>query len=144
MAQLAERSPTISEDPGSNPVIGNFYLNIYLLLTVCRKDENKEKEAENGPFFLKKKRLLLCRRQREKEEIWQLLFCLWRTQNGEKGNPTLTRKPENRIRTPKAFFEIYIKLYDAVGALVFFLKKFANLVIFYVFSCFTHDTIIKG
>ena len=50
VAQLAERSPTISEDPGSNPVIGNFYLNIYLLLTVCRKDENKEKEAENGPF----------------------------------------------------------------------------------------------
>ena len=51
MAQLAERSPTILEDPGSNPVIGNFYLNIYLLLTVCRKDENKEKEAENGPFL---------------------------------------------------------------------------------------------
>ena len=25
-------------------------LNIYLLLTVCRKDENKEKEAGNGPF----------------------------------------------------------------------------------------------
>ena len=53
VAQLAERSPTISEDPGSNPVIGNFYLNIYLLLTVCRKDENKEKEAENGPFLKK-------------------------------------------------------------------------------------------
>ena len=50
MAQLAERSLMIPEDPGSNPVIGNFYLNIYLLLTVCRKDENKEKEAENGPF----------------------------------------------------------------------------------------------
>ena len=28
-------------------------LNIYLLLTVCRKDENKEKEAGNGPFFKK-------------------------------------------------------------------------------------------
>ena len=53
VAQLAERSPTIPEDPGSNPVIGNFYLNIYLLLTVCRKDENKEKEAENGPFLKK-------------------------------------------------------------------------------------------
>ena len=26
-------------------------LNIYLLLTVCRKVENKEKEAWNGPFF---------------------------------------------------------------------------------------------
>ena len=53
MAQLAERSPMIQEDPGLNPVIGNFYLNIYLQLTVCSKDENKEKEAENGPFFKK-------------------------------------------------------------------------------------------
>ena len=58
MAQLAERSLMIPEDPGSNPVIGNFYLNIYLLLIVCRKDENKEKEAGNGPFF--KKSLLSC------------------------------------------------------------------------------------
>ena len=46
----------IPEDPGSIPVIGNFYLNIYLLLTVCRKDENKrKKEAWNGPFFKKEK-----------------------------------------------------------------------------------------
>ena len=51
VAQLAERSLMIPEDPGSNPVIGNFYLNIYLLLTVCRKDENKEKEAGNGDSF---------------------------------------------------------------------------------------------
>ena len=28
-------------------------LNIYLLLTVCSKDENKEKEAGNGPFLKK-------------------------------------------------------------------------------------------
>ena len=28
-------------------------LNIYLLLTVCRKDKNKEKEAGNGPFLKK-------------------------------------------------------------------------------------------
>ena len=28
-------------------------LNIYLLLTVCRKDENKEKEAGNGQFLKK-------------------------------------------------------------------------------------------
>ena len=28
-------------------------LNIYLLLTVCRKDENKEKEAGNIPFYKK-------------------------------------------------------------------------------------------
>ena len=40
------------EDPGSNPVIGNFYWT-YFLLTVCRKDENKEKGAENDPFLKK-------------------------------------------------------------------------------------------
>ena len=51
VAQLAERLLPIPEDPGSNPVIGNFYMGHYLLLTVCRKDENKEKEAGNGPFF---------------------------------------------------------------------------------------------
>ena len=48
---LGKETLMIPEDPGSNPVIGNFYLNIYLLLTVCRKDENKEKEAGNGPFL---------------------------------------------------------------------------------------------
>ena len=53
VAQLAERSLMIPEDLGSNPVIGNFYLNIYLPLTVCRKDKNKEKEAGNGPFLKK-------------------------------------------------------------------------------------------
>ena len=28
----------------------------YFLLTICRKDENKEKEAGNGPFFEKTER----------------------------------------------------------------------------------------
>ena len=51
MAQLAERSLPLPEDPGLNPVIGKLLLNIYLLLTVSRKDENKEKEAGNGPFL---------------------------------------------------------------------------------------------
>ena len=49
--QLAERSLPITEDPGSNLVIGNKLLNIYLLSTVSRNDENKEKEAWNCPFF---------------------------------------------------------------------------------------------
>ena len=35
---------------GFEPSQRQLLLNIYLLLTVCRKDENKEKEAENGPF----------------------------------------------------------------------------------------------
>ena len=52
VAQLAEWLLPIPEDPGSNPVIGNFYWT-YLQLTVCRKDENKEEEAGNGPFLLK-------------------------------------------------------------------------------------------
>ena len=51
VAQLAERSLMIPEDPGSNPVIGNFYLNIYLLLMFVEKTKIKKKEAENGPFL---------------------------------------------------------------------------------------------
>ena len=51
VAQLAERSLPIPEDPGS--ISSQLLLNIYLLLTVCRKDENKEKEGGNGPFFNK-------------------------------------------------------------------------------------------
>ena len=53
MAQLVERSLPIPEVRGSNPVIGKnlfLYLNICLLSTVYWKDENKEKEAGNGPF----------------------------------------------------------------------------------------------
>ena len=49
VAQLTAQLLPIPEDPGSNPVIGNFYWT-YLLLTVCRKDENKEKETGNCPF----------------------------------------------------------------------------------------------
>ena len=37
--------------PGFESSHRQLLLNIYLLLTVCRKDENKEKEAGNGPFF---------------------------------------------------------------------------------------------
>ena len=44
---------SIAEVHGSNPVIGKnlFILNICLLSTVYLKDENKEKEAGNGPFL---------------------------------------------------------------------------------------------
>ena len=48
MAQLTAQTLPIPEDSGSNPVINNFYITP-LLLTVCRKYENKEKEAGNGP-----------------------------------------------------------------------------------------------
>ena len=52
MAQLAERSLPTPEVRSSNPDIGNISnINCQLL---SRKDENKEKEAGNGPF---KKRL---------------------------------------------------------------------------------------
>ena len=37
--------------PGFESSHRQLLLNIYLLLTVCRKDENKEKEAGNGPFL---------------------------------------------------------------------------------------------
>jgi len=57
VAQLIAWSLPIPEDPGSNPVIGNFY-ETYLLLTVCRKDENKEKRPGKA-HFLEKSKLLL-------------------------------------------------------------------------------------
>ena len=56
MAQLVEWSLPIPEVRGSNPVIRKIYLfllNICLLSTLYWKDENKEKEAGDGPFFLK-------------------------------------------------------------------------------------------
>ena len=55
MAQLAKRWLLSPEIRRSNPDIGN-YLQIKLS-TDCRKDENKQKEAENGPF---KKNLALA------------------------------------------------------------------------------------
>ena len=53
VAQLVEQFLPIPEVRRSNPVIGKklFVLNICLLSTVYWKDENKEKEAGNGPFF---------------------------------------------------------------------------------------------
>ena len=60
VAQLVERSLPKPEVRGSNPVIGeNLY--IYWTFVYCQlcieKTKNKEKEAGNGPFFLKKKEL---------------------------------------------------------------------------------------
>ena len=51
--QLVEWSLPIPEVRGLNPVIGKklFILNICLLSTVYWKDENKEKEAVDGPLF---------------------------------------------------------------------------------------------
>ena len=55
VAQLVERSLPIPKVHGSNPVNGKniFLLNICLLSTVYWKAENKEKEAENGPYLKK-------------------------------------------------------------------------------------------
>ena len=55
VAQLVEQSVPKPEVRGSNPVIGKNLLNICLLSTVYWKDENKEKEAGNCPFFKKYK-----------------------------------------------------------------------------------------
>ena len=49
VAQLAERSIPTPEIRGSNPDIGNIS-NIFICQLLSRKDENKEKEAGNGPF----------------------------------------------------------------------------------------------
>ena len=40
--------------PGFESSHWHLLWNIYLLLTFCRKDENKE-NAENGPIFFKKR-----------------------------------------------------------------------------------------
>ena len=40
--------------PGFESSHRQLLLNIFLLLTVCGKDENKEKEAGNGPFKKRK------------------------------------------------------------------------------------------
>ena len=50
MAQLVERSLPTSDIHGSNPNIDKFYLPIVQL---NRRDENKEKEAGNGPSLKK-------------------------------------------------------------------------------------------
>ena len=47
MAQIVERSLPPPEVRGSNPVIGNLFVYCQLY----SKDENKEKEAGNGPFL---------------------------------------------------------------------------------------------
>ena len=50
MAQFEERLLPIPKEPGSNPVIGNFYWTFIYCQLFEEKDENKEKEAGNGPF----------------------------------------------------------------------------------------------
>ena len=59
VAQLAERLLPIPEDPGSNPVMGNFYWTINYWQLFREKTKNKEKEARNGPF--KKLRQIFAR-----------------------------------------------------------------------------------
>ena len=51
MEQLTEWFASDTIGPGFESNLWHFWLNIYLLLTVCRKDESKEKEAGNGPYF---------------------------------------------------------------------------------------------
>ena len=50
VAQLAERPLPTPEIRGSNPDIGNKLLRMHICQLLSRKDENKEKEARNGPI----------------------------------------------------------------------------------------------
>ena len=52
VAQLAERSLPTQEIRGSSPDIGNELFRMHICQLISRKDENKEKEARNGPIFL--------------------------------------------------------------------------------------------
>ena len=45
-----EWSLSTPEVRGSNPVIGKLLYRTFLYCQLLRKDENKEKEVENGPF----------------------------------------------------------------------------------------------
>ena len=58
VAQLAEWSHPIPEDPGSTPAIANFYWT-YLLLTICWKGENKRKTGCKCPI---KNNILFCQK----------------------------------------------------------------------------------
>ena len=52
VAQLVEQSFPLSEVLGLNPVIGKLLQQTFIcLLSAVLKNENKEKEAENGPLF---------------------------------------------------------------------------------------------
>ena len=53
VAQLVERAVSIPKVRGSNSVISKslLILNVCLLSTVYCKNENKEKEVGNDPFF---------------------------------------------------------------------------------------------
>ena len=61
VAQLVERSLPIPVIRGSNPVIDKLsYWTFICLLSVVLKGDNKEKkEAGNGPFFKKSKKLII-------------------------------------------------------------------------------------
>ena len=54
VAQLAKRSLPISKDPGSNPVIGNFYWTFFYCLLFVEKMKIKKKRPGNAPFKKKK------------------------------------------------------------------------------------------
>ena len=51
MAQFGRAVASDTRGPRFESSHRQLLLNIYLLLTVCRKDEKKEKEAGSGPFF---------------------------------------------------------------------------------------------
>ena len=62
VAQLAERLLPTPEIRGSNPDIGNKLFRMHICKLLSIKDENKEKEARNGPIFLKKEGTIAQRR----------------------------------------------------------------------------------
>ena len=53
VAQLAEWLLPIPEDPGSNPVIRNTFIEHLFTVTVCRKDKIKKKKTGMAHFFKK-------------------------------------------------------------------------------------------
>ena len=88
VAQLAERSLPTPEIRRSNPNIGyNFFdLNWLSIVSKYGKDENKLKEAENGPF---KRKILVY--LHEFDVLWARLTWNLRIIFPTKDNPDITK-----------------------------------------------------
>ena len=70
MAQLVEQLLPIPEIRGLNPVIGKLLYRTFVYCQLLRKDENEEKEAEDGSLKKFKQRMHLSR-------VQNLIFSHW-------------------------------------------------------------------
>ena len=106
VAQLVERSLPTPEICGLNPGIGKFFINQIIYQVYHRKDENKEKEAGNGPSF-KKGRLHL--------QAWQGFVESAPSVIKEKIRPHFDTYSAREIRTEKTDHSFFGRFLTGVG-----------------------------